>query len=168
MQIPRRRSEKFKKSNSGPIYLTPEGEEELKRKLAYLKKVLPGYILETQRTAAYGDRSDNAEYKQAKGTLRRTNYQILEIEDQLKRVSIISVSKNKSGAVCLGSTVTLRLKNGATKTLQILGPAETDPTRGRISYESPLGSGLMKKKKGEAVVIKTPKGLEEYHILEIS
>jgi transcription elongation GreA/GreB family factor len=164
MQIPRRRSEKFQKPDDGPIYLTPQGFEDLKATLAHLKKVLPGYIAEAQRTAAYGDRSDNAEYKQAKGTLRRTNYRILEIEDQLKRVSIIPVGKNNSGIVSLGSTVTLELRGGERRAFQILGSHETNPSGGRISQESPLGSALLNKKVGETVVVKEM----EYRIVDIT
>ncbi|MEK7188157.1 MAG: GreA/GreB family elongation factor, partial [Patescibacteria group bacterium] len=144
MQVPWRRSDKFKKVDDGPVYITEEGLKNLKEKLVHLKKILPGYIAEAKRTAAYGDRSDNAEYKQAKGMLRRTNYQILEIEGQLKRVSVISSKENTSGVVQLGSTVILKTQDGKEKTFQLVGPMETNPGGGRISHESPLGSALLK------------------------
>ena len=85
MQIPRRKSDELRRREDGPIHLTENGLQSLKEKLERLKKALPERIAETARTAAFGDRSDNAEYKAAKGILRRTHYQILEIQEQMKR-----------------------------------------------------------------------------------
>src|SRR3989338_5383221 len=92
-----------------PIPLTIEGLRRLREKLARLKRIFPDLALEAQRTAAYGDRSDNAEYKEAKSALRRTQRQIWTIEDQLTRVVEISLGKSASGKIQLGSTVILEL-----------------------------------------------------------
>lgn len=173
--MPRRKSDELKKQDDEPIYLTEEGFKQLEEKLARLKRVLPGFIEEAQRTAAYGDRSDNAEYKEAKSTLRRTNWQILSIQDQIKRVAIIASGPNTSHRVGLGSTVVLKVEDpehsrgtdGTEKTFQILGSRETDPARGRISYQSPLGAALMGHMKGDIVRIQTGSGSRAYHILEI-
>ncbi len=167
MQVPWRRSDKFKKPDQGPVYLTSEGHERLKKELLELKKILPARIAETARTAAYGDRSDNAEYKQAKGALRWTNYRILEIEDQLKRVSVIEVGKNRTGLIRLGSIVTLETKSRDKKIFQIVGDKETRPEQGRISYESPLGSLLMNKKIGDIVFLETTHGTQQFRIVGI-
>lgn len=155
------------KGDDKPIHLTPEGITRLRERLAHLKKKLPDYIAEVQRTAAYGDRSDNAEYKQAKGTLRRTHWLIFKIEDELKRVVPITLGKHISGTVQLGSTVVVESKEGKKKTFEIVGPYETDPDAGRISDQSPLGAALINKKQGDTVVIETLRGTEEYRIIEI-
>lgn len=165
MQIPRRKSEELKKRDTGPVYLTVEGFKKLKEKLAHYKKILPELISETVRTAAYGDRSDNAEYKDAKASLRRAHYQIAALEDQIKRVVIIKNNPN-SKIVELGSTVVLA-SDGKEMTFQIVGPQETNPTHGRISLESPLGAALMGRGKGDTVTVQTGRGLKEYCILEI-
>ena len=162
----RRKSDELKKQDDEPIYLTEEGFKRLEEKLARLKRVLPGFIEEAQRTAAYGDRSDNAEYKEAKSTLRRTNWQILSIQDQIKRVAIIKSGPSASGTVRLGSTVVLET-DGAKKNFQILGPHETDPANGCISYQSPLGSALMNHKKGDTVTIQARNCSKQYRILEV-
>ncbi len=166
MQPPKRRADLFKKPDDGPIHLTEEGFAQLKEKLARLKRALPDRIAEAQRTAAYGDRSDNAEYKLAKSALRRTNWQILEIEDQIKRVVLIAPGPDASGKVRIGSTVVLET-DGAEKTFQILGSDESDPAKERISYLSPLGSALMGRAKGEEVMVEIKSGARTYHILEI-
>ncbi len=156
-----------RKFDEGPVDLTPEGLKRLENRLQHLKEALPDFISEAQRTAAYGDRSDNAEYKDAKGTLRRTYRQIWSIEEQLKRVVVIKKDKHASGTVQLGSTVVLKQKSGVQRTFEILGPYETDPEKGRISHKSPLGAALMNRAKGDTVTIETPNGSQEYHILDI-
>ena len=168
MQIPRRKSEEFKrlKDDNGPIHLTEEGLKQLEQKLERIKKSLPELIAETQRAAAYGDRSENAEYKLAKSALRRANFQILEIQEQLKRVIVINTGSNASETIQLGSTVVLE-SDGTQKTFQIVGSQETNPTNGRISYLSPIGAALMKHKRGDTIIIKTPTGLKKYTVLEI-
>src|SRR3989304_4617599 len=107
MPVPKRRSRNLIVLDDSPIHLTDEGLANMREELAHLKRVLPERIAETSRTAAFGDRSDNAEYKDAKGALRRTNYRIFELEDQLKRVIIIKPGVNAQGTVQLGSTVVL-------------------------------------------------------------
>ena len=166
MQIPRRKSEELKKRDDGPLYITEDGFRRLKEKLARLKNSLPNLITEPQRAAAYGDRSENAEYQDAKSKLRNANRQILVTEDQIKRSAIIKSDSGVSGSVRLGSTVVLEA-NGSRKQFQIVGPHETDPANGRISYQSPLGSALMNRKNGETVTISTENGAAKYKILEI-
>ena len=166
MQIPRRKADLLRKHDDGPIYLTRDGLQNRKDRLLRLKNSLPEFIAEAQRTAAYGDRSDNAEYKEAKGILRRTHRQIFSLEDQIKRAIIISSKPNASNTVHLGSTVVLK-ENGIQKTFEIVGPQETNPSRGRISHQSPLGVALLDHKKDDVVMLKTENGPRNYHILEI-
>ena len=166
MQIPRRQWSRRLPPNTEPVYLTPEGVKRLEARLARLKRSLPAAIEEAGRTAAYGDRSDNAEYKEAKGILRRTRGQILNIEDQLKRIVEISTGADAAGKIRLGSTVTLSTGNSV-KIFRIVGSSETDPSHGRISHTSPLGAGLMAHGVGEVVTVPTPAGAQTYKILEI-
>jgi len=167
-QISRRQSEELsrQKGNAGPIHLTKDGFERMKEQLARLKKSMPDLVAEAQRTAAYGDRSDNAEYKEAKSSLRRAQGRIFNIEDQIKRVVIIEPDRNISGTVQLGSTAVLET-GGMKKTFQIVGPHETDPANGRISYKSPLGAALMNRAKGDTVTIQTGSGNKIYRIIEV-
>ena len=166
MQLPQRRHEKLKKYDDSPIYLTAEGFQRLKEKLERLKKSLPALIAETQRTAAYGDRSDNAEYKEVKSTLRRTHWQILSTENHIKRTFVIKSVPDNSEIIRIGSSIVLE-SEGKKKTFQILGSHEADPAKGRISNESPLGKNLLGKKIGETISIQTKNGIRKYTILEV-
>lgn len=168
MPIPRHKKIDPETINLEPVYLTQDGIDELHKNLERLKKRLPALAEEASRTAAYGDRSDNAEYKQAKGALRGTRRQIYGIEDQLKRVVAIKPGKNADGTVRQGSVVMLfDLIEKKEKRFEILGSSETNPTHGRISDRSPLGAALMNCKEGDIVTIKTEKGSREYKILKI-
>ncbi|HUX35899.1 MAG TPA: transcription elongation factor GreA [Candidatus Paceibacterota bacterium] len=170
MQVSRRKIEELRRHDSGPVHVTKEGLKRLHDQLARLKEKMPELAAEAQRTAAYGDRSDNAEYKEAKSTLRRAQGRIFGLEDQIRRAVVIEPGRNISGTVQLGSTVVLDA-GGKQKTFQILGPNETDPAHGRISYKSPLGSALINKREGDVVKINPPAGeagtSKEYKIMEI-
>jgi len=50
----------------------------------------------------------------------------------------------------------------------LVGAAEADPLKGKISNESPLGSALMGRKKGESVEVLTPGGKIKYTITDVS
>lgn len=162
------RSDKLKARDESPIHLTEDGLKHLREKLARLESSLPNLIAEAQRTAAYGDRSDNAEYKDAKSILRRTHRQILSTKDLIKRAAIIKSGPNISGKVQLGSTVLLEIMNSnEQKTFQIVGSRETNPANGRISNQSPLGAALMNHIKGDTITIQMARGAQTYRIVEI-
>lgn len=166
MHIPRRQWSRRPPPNTEPVYLTPEGVRRLEARLERLKRALPAAINEAGRTSAYGDRSDNAEYKEAKGILRRTKGQILNIEDQLKRVVVISSGVDAAGKIQLGSTVKISV-DGGVKIFRILGSSETDPGHGRISHTSPLGAALLGHAAEDVVTVKTPAGEKKYKIIDI-
>ena len=167
---PLRKSDELRKRDDGPLYITQEGLERLHERLVRLEKALPEFIAVTRAAAALGDRSDSAEYTDAKSTLRRTHRQILSTKDQIKRAVIITPpdpATSGSGVVRLGSTVVLEI-SGAERTFQILGPHETDPTQGRISDQSPLGGALVGHVAGDTVTIETGGGPQKYQILKVS
>jgi len=172
---PRRRWHKPQPAidDGGEIHLTPEAFARMKERLARVKASIPALAEDTAQAAALGDRSDNAAYKEAKSRLRRANGQALMLEDQLKRVTIIGGDKNGTvpAEVRLGSMVTIEpagTAGGKTQTYRILGPYESDPGAGKISFRSPLGAALMGHKKSDIIKIETANGNREYRITEIS
>lgn len=166
MRLPIRKSERLKIYNDdGPLYLTEAGLKKLKNELADIKsKQLPQAIEDVKRTAEFGDFSENAEYQEAKGRMRRLHERVMRLEDQIKRAVLIK--KSQSQTVQLGSTVVVEVENQK-KTLEIVGPHEANPLRGRISNISPLGSVLIGKSLGDAVTITTQQGEKIYTIIKI-
>ena len=145
--------------------LTKEGVEELTKELEQLIAER-GPVAEKIKTAReFGDLSENAEYQSARQDQERLETRIAEVEHILNNVEIIAKPKGDS-KVQLGSTVTL--KNGTTKTFQVVGTVEADPLSGKISDESPIGQALLGKKLGEEVEIKTPAETATYKITDIS
>ncbi len=159
-----RKSEKKSQLPADPM-ITKAKFLELQEKLDYLKtKARPQTAAEVARLAEMGDFSENYAYQAAKGRLRGINNNILKLEHQLNRAVIITPTN--SDRVQVGHTVTVEC-DGKEKTFQILGSSETDPTRGIISQNSPIGSALLNKKIGDIVIITTNKTIE-YKIIAIS
>lgn len=164
MRVPIRKPGTYTHLKPDP-HLTAEKYEELRRKLEHLIQISrPRTIEEVKRLASDGDFSENAAYQIAKGRLRGINQRILEIEDHLKRAIIIQ--PGGSGQVRLGSIVTVEVR-GKTRIYHILGSSETDPERGVISHNSPIGQELLGRKEGERLSILVNGQHIEYLVVRI-
>ena len=151
MRTPIRKPGKYTGIKQDP-YITQKKYNKLKASLDRLKNIeRRSAIKDVKEQAAFGDFSENAAYSIAKGKLRGINNRILKIEGHLKTAIIIEKGQ-KSDTVQLGSIVTVEF-SGSVKTYKILGSAEIDLSRGIISRNSPVGSALVGKKKGEIVKI---------------
>ena len=147
-------------------YFTPEGHEKLKKEYEERMTVLrPDIAKRLKEAKEEGDISENAAFDAAKESQAVNEGRIEEIKVMLENVKIVKGSSGKS-TVDVGSEVKVDSKSGA-RTYIIVGAAESDPLKGFISNESPLGSAFLGRKKGEKIKIKTPKGEVEYKILEV-
>ncbi len=142
------------------IYITKEGKKEKEERLEYLKNVRRPEVLEKLKVAReYGDLSENSEYDAARNEQGRVESEIQMIEETLRQAIIVDSNKINKDVVHVGSTVkVLDLEFNEEMVYKIVGTIESDPDRGCISNESPIGKALMGKKKGETVEIKTPGG----------
>jgi transcription elongation factor GreA len=149
-----------------PEYLTQKGLEELNGELEERKKRRSEIAKKIESAREQGDLMENTEYDSAKNEQGENESRIMEIEDILRRAVIIS-KENKS-SVQLGSSV--RLQKDASDIPEdyfLVGPEEANPSEGKISNESPLGSALIGKKKGENVKILTQNGKINYTIIDV-
>lgn len=160
-----RKKNKFARQKTD-FHITQNKYERLKAELERLEKIdRPPAIKEVKRLALMGDFSENAAYQIAKGKLRSINRRILKVRDFLSHAEIIKPPP-AGDVVVLGSRVTL--DTGTKKrTYQILGSAETNPNKGVISHNSPLGKALLGKKTGQIVEIKLPQKTATYKIIRI-
>jgi len=166
MRLPQRKPGKYAGEKPDP-HITREKYNKLKasrRRLIDIDRPLA--IKDVKDQAAFGDFSDNAAYSIAKGKLRSINNRILKIESQLRNAVIIK-NNPKSETVRIGNTVTVE-SWGKTKIYKILGSAEVDISSGVISHNSPLGSALLGKKKGEIVKVKIKDKEAEFRIVEVN
>ena len=148
-------------------YLTQEKFNELKDELDYLKTTRRKEIAESLEYArSLGDLSENAEYQEARDLQASTEERIRKIEGVLQSAKI--VSNQKSNVVGLGSKVIIQKEGEKDKhKYSIVGTEEADMGEQKISYVSPLGEGMMGKKKGESFSFTTPNGTMNYKILSV-
>lgn len=151
------------------IYLTEQGLKELKKEYDTLSKTKRPQIVNRLSTARdMGDLSENAEYTAALEELAFIDGRIGELEDLLKRATLIKENPRgkKNKTVYLGSEVTVRI-NGKKESFTIVGEWESDPREKKISNESPLGKALIGKPEGAEIEIHPPAGKMKYKILTI-
>jgi len=152
-----------------PTYLTPEGAKKYADELKNLLQIeRPRVVTEVADAAAQGDRSENAEYIYGKKRLREIDRRIRFLTKRLESAVVVRQDEVKQDVVRFGATVELVDENGKKSSYQIVGPDEADPSRGRISFKSPLGESLMKRKVGDIIVVRRPAGEIEVEIRSIS
>ena len=151
-----------------PTYLTKSGVEKLRRELHALTKVRrPELAVRLRAAIQMGDLSENADYITAKEEQAFVEGKILELEEMLRSALIINTQANRD-EVSIGVTVTIVEGGGDPEKYTLVGPAEADPSRGRISHESPIGQSLMGKRIGQTTIAHTPAGNLFFEILDIN
>jgi transcription elongation factor GreA len=156
--------------NEKPVYLTEEGLENLKEKLDELVNVQrPELADRLNKAIKQGDLSENADYITAKEAQGFLEGQIQEIQHKIRNAVIIEESKVGDGRVRLGSHVTvLEVGYDEKETYHVVGPTEADPSKGKISHESPLGEALLGHSVGDEVTISAPAGQIVFKLLDVS
>ncbi len=151
-------------------YYTKEGLDRITNELATLKsKGRSDIAKQIAEARDKGDLSENAEYDAAKDAQGHLEAKIAQLEDLLSGARLLDESKIDTSAVSILSKVTIKnKKNGASVTYMLVSEEEADLKAGKISTQSPIGKGLLGKKKGESAIIKTPAGEMEFKILDIT
>lgn len=153
-----------------PQYLTREGLEQLQKRLEYLKTVRRPEVAERLKQALEdgGELTENTEYEDAKNEQAFVEAEITRATSILRHAQIIDETTG-ANEVAIGTRVTIAEKGtDDAETYLIVGPAESNPEQGKISFESPLGSALMGKKVKDKVTIKAPDGDITFVIKKIS
>ncbi|MBQ9790444.1 MAG: transcription elongation factor GreA [Clostridia bacterium] len=150
-------------------YITLEGKKEKEERLQYLKSVVRPAVLEKLKTAReYGDLSENSEYDAARNEQGRLESEINMIEETLRTAKIVDTATLGNTEIHVGSAVKLYdMEFDEEVEYRIVGAIESDPDRGNISNESPIGKALVGKKVGEIATIVTPGGSIQMKVLEI-
>ncbi len=148
------------------VYLTTKGFVDAKAELEYLKKTKRAQIAERIHQAReYGDLTENSEYDVAVEDQSLIENRISELENIVRDAKVIA-SSHTQDFVVIGSTVKIEMDEGIDE-FTIVGRVEADPSKKRISNESPLGSVLIGAKKGETVEVTTPIVRYKCKILDI-
>lgn len=152
------------------IPMTRDGYDKLRQELDKYRG--PMMIEITKRVATVremGDLSENAEYHAAREDQGQLQARINELADRLARAMIVDTSVLPKDTVVFGSKVKVKdLEYNEEETYELVGPGQEVPDKGRILTTSPIGQGLLGKKKGEIAEIEVPSGTLKYKVLDIS
>jgi transcription elongation factor GreA len=129
----------------GGTPITKSGYAAVESELSHLIKVEREEIKKAISEAReLGDLKENAEYHSAK---------------------IVDPSTMSSERIVFGATVTLLVvEKDVSVIYQLVGHIESDSSKGKISFQSPLGKALIGKEEGDTVIVKAPKGDIEYEV----
>lgn len=150
------------------VILTKEGKEELEQRLDYLIKVKRAEMAERVKLAReFGDISENAEYDAAKDEQGMVEDEIKKLENMLNHAKIIE-NKTSDAIVSIGSYVTVKdIEVDKVFDYQLVGSAEANFKKGRISNESPLGEAILNKQAGDIVTVIAPVGELKFEIISV-
>lgn len=149
--------------------MTPKGLEKLKTELRECKAERPRLADVILAARELGDLSENAEYHAAKERQGFLEGRISELEAKIGQAQVIDPAKLKGDKVVFGATVTLAdLDSGDESTYTIVGDDEADVKARLISISSPMARALIGHKLGDEVKVKTPGGLREYEVVDLS
>jgi transcription elongation factor GreA len=151
------------------FFLTAAGVKRIEDELRELQTVRRQEVAESIRQAkGQGDVAENPEYEDAKTEQAFLEGRISELKSILKAAIVIDESEVPTDEVGVGSVVKVKdLDSGEEWEVTVVGSFEADPDEDRISYESPIGEALFRRKVGDVVEIRVPAGLLRYEILAI-
>lgn len=133
--------------------LTKKDIELMEQELTHRLTVLRPKLLEEVKTArAFGDLSENFEYKAAKQEKNRNEGRIRYLQNMIRTAHIVDDAPKGDGAA-LYDKITVAMADGKKATYQVVTTMRTDPLHGLISLESPVGKALLGRKAGDKVHI---------------
>ncbi len=151
------------------VILTYEGLKKLEEELEQLRGPKRMEIKERIKVAlSFGDISENSEYDEAKNEQAYVEGRIAQLETMLKNARVIDEDDVSTDKVTIGSKVRLLdMEYNEEIVYSIVGSTEANPSQFKISNESPVGSALMHKKKGNTIEVAVPDGVLKFKIIKI-
>lgn len=158
------------KTPSRSCYITPDGHKKLADELDYLWRVERRKVTQqVSEAAALGDRSENADYIYGKRRLREIDRRLRWLSKRLDELIVVHPHASQRGRVFFGAHVVVEEgETGEELALQIVGSDEGDATVRKISVDSPMGRALLGKVEGDEVVVRRPKGVGTFVVVDIT
>lgn len=155
---------------SDVIYVSKETLEQMKHDLHHMKTVeRPAASKAIAEAREKGDLRENAEYDAAKEAQGMLEAKIKKSESDLANARILDADAIDTSKVSILTKVTVtNIKTKKSVTYQIVSEKEADLKSGKISVGSPIGQGLLGKKKGEVAEVQAPAGVIQFKIESIS
>lgn len=153
----------------GRHYLTRAGYRRMQAELSDLvRRERPEVVAVVSWAASNGDRSENGDYLYGKKRLREIDRRIRYLTKRLESVVVVDPEQQtETECVYFGATVTVFEAEAGESRYSIVGVDEAEPSRGRISWVSPLARALLKARLGDSVRFLAPGGARELEIVDI-
>ncbi len=152
-------------------YITPEGHAAIEAEFQQLLKVeRPEVVRVVAWAASNGDRSENGDYIYGKKRLRQIDSRLRFLMKRMDLAVIVDPQTQQGlEKIFFGAWVTLySLERETEHVYRIVGQDELEPSKGYISWVSPLARALLGKQVGDVVRVETPGGTESYEVQEVS
>jgi transcription elongation factor GreB len=152
-------------------YITPQGLAALEAEFNHLVKVeRPEVVRVVSWAASNGDRSENGDYIYGKRRLRQIDARLRFLLQRIDNALVVDPAlQENSEKVFFGAWVTLyHLEKDTEHHYRIVGQDELEPSKGYISWVSPLAKAILGKQIGDNIRVQTPVGEEMYEILAVS
>jgi transcription elongation factor GreA len=140
--------------------ITQEGLDKLKSEIEHLSTVKRREVATRIKEAReFGDIAENSEYDDAKNEQALLEQRIAQLEERLRRATVVDANHVDTDAVSVGVLVHVKdQKSGDSRKFQIVGSTEANPAEQKLSNESPIGRALLGHKRGDVVTVETPRG----------
>ena len=151
-------------------YMTQEGYDKMVAMLRQMEQIeRPAASAAIAEARDKGEPSEKAEYDAAKEAQAKLETKIAELKAQIHSAKIIDTSRIRTDVVQILSTVEMRnVKAGTKMKYTIVSESEADLRSGKISSETPIAQALLGHKVGDIVDAKTPRGIIQFEVLNIS
>jgi transcription elongation factor GreA len=138
--------------------LTPSALERLQHEYDDLIEKRHQISDEIKRARGFGDLSENAEYHAAREAQSHNETEILKLKSILESYELVTETGDKNKITITSKVKLLDIESKDEEIMEIVTSIESDPLNNKISNESPMGSALMGKKKGDKVDVSLPNG----------
>ena len=134
--------------------LTKEDLRKMQEELDYRRlELMPELIEEVKRTRAFGDLSENFEYKAAKQAQNKNRSRIRYLEGMIKTARVFEDRSDASSVGLFDKVEIYMPEDDETDVIQVVTTVRCDPRRGLISKESPFGKTVLGKKVGDRFTV---------------
>ena len=139
--------------------ITQDGLEKLKAEIEELQTTKRREVAARIKEAReFGDIAENSEYDDAKNEQALLEQRIAQLEERLRRASVVDAKHVDLEKVGVGVVVHVKdQKSGKSNKFQIVGAAEASPPE-KLSNESPIGKALIGHKRNDVVSVEVPRG----------
>lgn len=154
------------------LYLTPGGAVRLRNRVAAARAAYQAIVDDNPAALESGDTSgwhDNFAFEENQRQMHQLGRQVRELETLLGRATVVPLPRQQPERVILGSRVTWAyVGDEAPRTCWVAGWDDGDPDRGRVSYNSPLGSALVGAEPGDEREVRVAGAPRPIEILDVA